>query len=109
PGGAKVVLHATNYGELTGNAKTDLAIRKAVRDALVYHTVLSATNSVGQPDTLVTVKVTVPEISVGGPFATRMIISTKPRGKGDVTAQEGFDSTILSGQQMMVQFLLGKA
>jgi hypothetical protein len=98
PQGQRVLLHVTNYGQLTGRPADDRVIARLVSAAGIRHTVAADGDG-----TLVTVTVDVQSPPSGVPFATRSIVSTLPHGRGE---RLGAEMTGVSGQPLTTTFRL---
>jgi hypothetical protein len=98
PQGQRVLLHVTNYGQLTGRALDDRLIARFVSAAIVRHTVAADGDG-----TLVTVTVDVRSLPSGKTFATRSVVSTLPHARGE---QMGAEMTGVSGQLLTTTFRL---
>jgi hypothetical protein len=96
-----VLLHVTNYGQLTGRPADDRAIARLVSAAVVRHTVVADGDG-----TLVTVTVDVQSLPSGASFATRSVVSTQPHGRGE---RLGAEMTGVSGQPLTTTFRLSVA
>ncbi|MBI3970070.1 MAG: hypothetical protein HY332_02170 [Chloroflexi bacterium] len=82
--GSKVVLHVTNYGLMPDDPKRARDVLKAVKSAVVWHTVAPTEDRRG---TDVTVYVLIRSPVFGGPFETRSIVHQQANKPEPVLAE----------------------